>query len=149
MSTQERDPFWARHPVITVIAVFITLTLCGWAGYAIKVAMSPVKGAGDVIIKNQDADNRIQTQKKFEELYHGIVAIDKNLDVLARTAKAHPEDRIAQQNYDGNVMACNNQVAAYNAEANKTTSKDWISKDLPGVIDPNDPATDCKESGAR
>jgi len=146
---QERDPFWVRHPFIAGALVILALILCGWGAYAVKVAMSPVKGAGDVIIKNQDADNRIQTQRKFEELYHGIVAIDKNLDVLARTAKAHPEDRIAQQNYDGNVMACNNQVAAYNAEANKTTSKDWISKDLPFEIDPNNPATDCKESGAR
>lgn len=143
------EPFWARHPLIAGGLVLVALFLCGWAGWAIKVAMSPIKGTGDVIIKNQDANNRIQSQKRFEELYHGIVAADKNLDVLAATVKAHPNDRIAQQNYDGNIMACNGLVSDYNAEARKMTSKDWITADLPYQIDGSNPSTDCKESGAR
>jgi len=144
-----KEPFWIRHPFIAGGMAVIALVLCGWAGWGIKVALSPVKGTGDVIIKNQDADNRIQSQKKFEELYAGIIAIDKNLDILAATAKAHPNDRFAQANYEGNVMGCHNQVAAYNAEARKITSKDWMSKDLPQQIDETDPRTDCKESGAQ
>jgi hypothetical protein len=149
MSSSDREPFWFRHPFIAGSIVVVALFLCGWAGWAIKVAMSPVKGTGDVIIKNQDADNRIRSQAKFEDLYNDIIAKDKNLDILAATALAHPNDRIAQENLNGARMICNSTVADYNAEARKITSQDWMSKDLPHQIDGTDPSTDCKESGAR
>lgn len=145
---QDRDPFWVRHPIVSLLGAIVLVTLMAWGGWAIKVALSPVKGAGDVIIKNNDADNRIQSQRKFEELYHGILAMDANLDTFAATVKAHPNDRVAQDNLNGNMIACRAQVANYNAEARKLTSKDWKSWDLPEEINLNDPATDCKPTGA-
>lgn len=145
----DRDPFWVRHPFIAGGVAVIALVLCGWGGYAIKVALSPVKGAGDTILKNQDADNRIAAQKKFEILYNDILAKDKNLDILAATVKAHPNERIAQDNLDGAKMICNAAVADYNAESEKTLSKDWMRADLPSKITGSNPATDCKESGAQ
>lgn len=145
----DRDPFWVRHPFIAGGLAVIALALCGWGGYAIKVALSPVKGAGDTILKNQDADNRIAAQKKFEILYNDILAKDKNLDILAATVKAHPNERIAQDNLDGAKMICNAAVADYNAESEKTLSKDWMRADLPSKITGSNPATDCKESGAQ
>lgn len=147
--TADRDPFWIRRPVASVFIAIIALFVLGWIGWGIKVAMSPVKGTGDVIIKNQDADNRIQAQAKFEKLYNGIIALDKNIDPFAATVRAHPNDRIAQQNLDGQIQMCNNAVAEYDAESEKTLSKDWKREDLPLKINTDDPRTDCKESGAR
>ena len=145
----DREPFWFRHPIIAGGLAVVALLLCGWAGWAIKVAMSPVKGVGDTIIKNQDANNRIAAQKKFEVLYNDILVKDKNLDILAATAKAHPNDRIAQDNYSGAIMICNAAVGDYNAESEKTLSKDWMRADLPAKISASNPATDCKENGAQ
>lgn len=148
--TDSDDPdkvLWGMSWRAIVIGV-VALILCiagSWAVFGLKVFTSPVKGAGEVVIANNDAKNRIQSQARFEALYHGIIAADKNLDILAATVKAHPNDRIAQQTLDGARIGCNQFVEDYNAEARKTTSADWRSWDLPSEINDIDPATDCKE----
>lgn len=130
--------------MLSVFGVVAICVILSFVGYGVKVAFSPVKGVGDTIIKNNDADNRIRSQAEFEKMYHGIIALDKNITVLAATAKSRPNDVIAQQSYQGTVLGCNQAVAAYNAEARKITSKDWKSADLPHEIDDTNPTTDCK-----
>lgn len=132
-----------------ILVGFLLIVVClaaNWFTWGVKVLTSPIRGAGDVVIANNDAGNRVAAQAQFERLYNGIIAADKNLDVLAATMKAHPLDRIAQTTYDGAVMACNTFVADYNAEARKTLSVDWRTWDLPAQIDETNHATDCKEN---
>lgn len=132
-----------------IVIGIVLIILCvggGWAIFGLKVFTSPIKGAGDVVIANNDAKNRVQAQARFEALFNGIQAIDKNLDVLHDAMVANPKDRIAAETYRGTVMSCNIAVGDYNAEARKTLSVDWRTWDLPAQIDPNDPTTDCKEA---
>lgn len=143
------DPFWARHPVITAILALVALIALGWGAYALKVALSPVKGAGDVIIQNQQATNRVEAQKKFEKLYAGILTLDQGIDSFAETARLYPNDRHARTNLESQVQACNNAVNEYNAASNMTLLKDWKRPDLPLEIDRTDPRTDCKGTEAR
>lgn len=131
-----------------VLVTVVVLVVCGglgWAGWAIKVATSEVKGAGDAHIKINDADNRLQSQALFEDLYRKIQEYDKNLDVAAKAIKADPSS-FNRTNYDGLVMTCNAAVQEYNAEARKTVRAKWLSRDLPYEIDETDPRFDCKES---
>lgn len=136
-----KDLFKGVGCFIAVLVGGIVLSLGIWG---LKVAFSPVRGAGDVRIKDNSATNRIRAQELFYTMYNGIVASDKNLDVLAATVKAHPNDRVAQMSYDGAMLGCNQAVAAYNAETHKVTSKNWLDPDLPYEITGSDPATDCK-----
>ena len=128
---------------IGVLAVIGVISLGIWG---LRVAFAPVKGQGDTIIKNEGVDNRTRAQEKFYTMYNGIVALDANIAVLAATAREHPNDRIARQNVDGQIIACQQAVEAYNAETRKILSRDWRDPELPYEINPNDPKTDCREN---
>ena len=124
------------------------LVVCGglsWAGWAIKVATSEVKGAGDQQIQINSGKNRTQAQELFEKLYTKIQEYDKNLDA-AYLAKVEDPSSFNKTNYTGLVMTCNQAVQEYNAEARKVSTSKWMSADLPYEIDQTDPRFDCKES---
>lgn len=129
-----------------IVGIIVVLLLCGWGAYAIKVAMSPVKGAGDTIIKDQGVTNRTQAQERFRDLLAAVKAADKAIDVAAAEVAAHPKDRIAQTNLTGAMQICNTAVEQYNAEASKVLSRNWLDG-YPAEINDADPATDCKKSG--
>lgn len=131
--------------VLVTVAVLVVCGGLSWAGWAIKVATSEVKGAGDAQIKINDANNRLQSQALFEDLYRKIQEYDKNLDVAYLAKKDNPSS-FNKTNYDGLVMTCNAAVQEYNAEARKTVRAKWLSPDLPYEIDQADPRFDCKES---
>lgn len=131
--------------VLVTVAVLVVCGGLGWAGWAIKVATSDVKGAGDAQVKINSGANRIQSQELFEELYTKIQEYDKNLDIAAVTLKKTPNS-FNQTNYDGLKMACNEAVTQYNAEARKISRGKWLSADLPYEIDATDARFDCKES---
>lgn len=130
-----------------ILAGVLFFGAIGGGIWAFRVATADVKGRGDVEIKDKSAPNRIKAQEQFYVMYNGIVAADKNLDVLKATVTAHPNDRIAQVTYDGAVLGCNSAVASYNAETHKITSRNWLDPELPYEIDGSDQATDCKPTG--
>lgn len=139
MSTAKIVGLWVLG-IVLVVAIPIGV-------WGFRVATADVKGRGDTEIKDKSAPNRIRAQEQFYAMYNGILAADRNLDTLAATAKAHPNDRIAGTSYDGAVLGCNQAVAAYNAETHKITSKNWLDPELPYEITGSDEATDCKPTG--
>lgn len=133
------------------VAFFVLLAFVAAVGgviWALKVATSGVKGAGDQVRITNDGRNRVNAQEWFEGQFELIKATDRKLTLAAADKAAQPRDAFAATNYTGLVNRCQDIVAAYNAEANKVSRAAWRSLSLPAQIDNNDPATDCKE-GAR
>lgn len=135
--------------VLVTVAVLVVCGGLGWAGWAIKVATSDVKGAGDAQVKINSAENRIQSQELFEAMYTKIQEYDKNLDAAAAKLALDPKDKFASTEYFSLIQTCNAAVQQYNAEARKVSRGKWMSADLPYEIDQSDVRFDCKETGAR
>lgn len=127
--------------LVFVIAVGISVGIWGF-----RVATAPIKGTGDTVIMNQNAKNRVAAQAMLRDKYYSIIAMDRNIDQFAATARAHPNDRIAQQNLDGQIIACQAAVQDYNAESGKVLVQDWHDSETPNRINDEDSRTDCKES---
>lgn len=131
-----------------IIGVIVAVLLCaglGWAGWAVKVATSDVKGAGDAQIKINSADNRIQSQELFQDLFRKVKEYDRGIDTLAEVVRISPTS-FNRTNLTGQILACQQAIEQYNAETDKISSAKWLSDDLPYKINENDPATDCKET---
>lgn len=128
--------------VIAVIAAVVLLSAGGWA---LKVALSGPKGAGDVKRQTNSSTNRIFAQQHFQDLYNEIQAYDQQLDQAAADKAANPGDRYFAVNYSGLVKQCIDARAQYNADANKVTQAQWRDADLPQQVDASAPQTDCKE----
>lgn len=114
-----------------VIGIGVLLTVIGAVFFGIQVATSNAKGAGEVVIKNNSAANRIEKQEKFEEL---IAKVEYNKALVAQHTKNvanNKDDKTAQQTLLGVQSACVASVEAYNAETRKITSVDWKAVDLP------------------
>jgi len=129
--------FWRSGVGIVLIVAFV-LALSGGIWW-LKVATSGVKGRGDVIRQNNDANNRIFSQQHFEDLYAAVVSEDQQLDIFAGKT-----DDYSTSTFAGIQAECIRDRAQYNADANKVLLKDWQTPDLPHQIDPTSPATDCK-----
>lgn len=145
-----RDANWAaRRGALSIlgwiVVVIVVVAVIGGVIWAVRVAMSGVKGAGDVTRKTNSGENRIAAQEHFEALYGQIKAYDQQLDQAAADKKANPGDRFFATNYSGLVKQCIDARTQYNADANKVTQAKWLSSDLPYQIDASNPATDCKE----
>ena len=125
-----------------VLIVLVVLAMGGLI-WALTVALSAPKGAGDVIIQNNSADNRIAQQARFEDNYQEIVTSDQKIVLAKAQSDATPTDKTLQTNYTGLVGYCLSVTADYNADAGKILAKDWMSETLPKQIDPFDPNTDC------
>lgn len=143
-STVVRGGGWRLGVVVIVVMVFFGLI--GIALWAFGVFTSDIKGKGDAIKTKNSAPNRIGAQEAFRDRYEDILAADKRIDTLAQGLKLSPDSQVAQTNYLGAVTYCQQAVAAYNADTQKYTRKDFLDADLPQRIDDLDPATDCKET---
>ena len=130
--------------IALVLAILVGITLIGWAGWAISVAVSGPKGQGDAIKTKNSAENWTRAQAKFEELHQGIQSADKKTELAAERLKASPNDVTLQQQHAGVQSGCIGLVAEYNAESRKFLSEDFKSIDLPYQIDTTAPAFDCK-----
>ncbi len=134
---------WGMGRIIGVSLLGIALV--GVGVWAFKVVTSDVKGAGDVAIKKNSANNRIFAQENFQTLYNQILAYDQQLDQAAKDKAEHPGDAFFATNYSGLVKTCIDARGQYNANASKITQAKWRDTTLPYEIDGTDPKTDCKE----
>lgn len=134
----------ATKAVAGVLAIIVTLTLIGWAAWAISVAVSGPKGEGDAIKTKNSSENLIKAQAKFEELHQGIKSADQKTELAGQRLASKPDDLTLQQQHAGIQSGCISLVADYNAESRKFLSEDFKSIDLPYQIDTTDPAFDCK-----
>jgi hypothetical protein len=135
---------WRAGAWIVVTIAFIAVISAGI--WALKVATSDVKGAGDQTQKINSVDNRIYAQEHFFTLYNNLIAYDQQLDQAAKDKAEHPGDRFFAINYSGLVKTCIDARNQYNADAFKVTQARWRDQSLPFQIDATDPKTDCKET---
>lgn len=115
--------------------------------WAVKVATSDVKGAGDQARIVNDGQNRVNAQEWFHGQYQQIKATDQSLDNLQAevAAATTAEDKaFARNNVTGTQNRCIQMVGAYNAETQKISRGKWLDPNLPYAIDGTDPSTDCK-----
>lgn len=133
-----------KHPVLATLSAIVLLVLVGWGAWAVSVAVSPVKGAGDAVKMREDAANRTAAQERFEELYAGVQSADEKTELAAAQLKNNPKDLTLQQTFSGVQSNCVTLANQYNAESRKFLAKDFKSFDLPLQIDRTDPAFDCK-----
>lgn len=128
---------------LLVLGIIAAISIGVWF---FRVNTAGIKGDGDTVIMNQNAKNRVAAQSMLRDKYYGVIALDRNIDQLAATVRAHPNDRIAQQNLDGQIMACRTAVEDYNAESGKVLVEDWHDSETPNRINDEDSRTDCKEN---
>lgn len=129
--------------ILAAVALVILLVGGIWA---IKVATSGPKGAGDQTRQVNSGTNRIGAQEQFESLFNEVKAYDQQLDQAAADKKANPGDRFFATNYSGLVKQCIDARNQYDAAANQVTKAKWRDPNLPYQIDATDPALDCKET---
>jgi hypothetical protein len=115
------------------IAVLFCAALSGIL-WGLGVFTSGVKGTGDVIKKNNDANNRVTSQAYFQALNGDIEAYGVQLVTAGEEMTAHPGDQFYETNYTGLYNTCVSAVKEYNASSGKTLFKDWKAYDLPETI---------------
>lgn len=160
------DTIWGlSRGTFVIVAVIIVASVIGAASWGISVAISDVRGAGDVVQRRNDANNRIGAQAFFEDTFASIKAQDRKLtdaradldEFLSTTPQPSSSDLVQAQLYTqqlkakqttvtGLQQACQDAVARYNAEARKTIRGEWRSEDLPYQIDTTSTTdeTDCQ-----
>lgn len=122
---------------IIVGVVFFGLIGIGIWGF--NVATSDVKGAGDATRQINSAENRLGAETRFRQLYEGVQADDKKINILATTTNSEMDDT----NLAGLMLACTGHVADYNAMVDAPTTAKWRPVDLPARLG-DDISTDCK-----
>lgn len=142
-----RDANYAARRTTPSVLVWIgvivaVVAVIGGIVYGIRVAFAPAKGAGDTVIKDQDANNRIAQQRAFVNMYEGVKASDRKLKVLADAAARNPADPKAQADFAGTQLVCLDQVADYNAKVQETLAANWLPAELPTVLG-GAPDSDC------
>lgn len=129
------------------VAGIVVLLLLGGGIFALKVALSGPKGAGEQIRITNDGRNRVNAQEWFAGQYEQIRSTDARIDVAAKAMAVDPKDEIAKTNYFGLINRCEEMVGNYNAEANKVSRGKWLDSAVyPFQIDKTDASTDCKET---
>lgn len=127
-----------------IVAIVAFFGLLGAGIWAVKVATSDVRGAGDATTQINSGTNRINSQEWFHSQHAAILTADRNLDQAAADVAAHPGDDFYATNLTGLRNRCVEMVNNYNAEAQKVSRAKWLDPNLPVRIDDTDPATDCK-----
>jgi hypothetical protein len=143
--TVVRGATWRGWVWVITAVVMIGLIVGGI--WAVGVATSDVRGAGDAEAEINSAGNRIAAQQWFPAQLGSIKATDAKLDGLyaiwqANVGKA--DESWHQGNYVGTQNLCLQFIENYDAEARKVTRERWIDQNMPLTIDKSDPATDCR-----
>ena len=139
----------ARWGLWAWIVSLVALAVIGgiiWLIFGLNTATSDIRGRGGAIQNKNSAVNRVAAQQQFETDWQDILAADRRIDVLYQVLQGDPKDPVAQTNYSGAVLICQQNVADYNALAQQYLSKDFRPANLPETIDNTDPTTDCKEN---
>lgn len=121
-----RDPWWFRHPIVAVVLAFTAVLAVGAVVWGAKVALSPVKGAGDVIIEQNDADNMINAQRELQQRYNGLKAACQKIDIAKAAVEADPDNYVAGANYTSTKLHYVNLVAEYNALTQQLLAKNML-----------------------
>jgi hypothetical protein len=122
----DRDPWWLRHPFWAMLAALVGVAGLTFGIWGLKVALSPVKGAGDVIIQQNDADTMIGAQEELPERYHGLEAACSRIGIAKAAADRDPTNRILAANYTGAQQHYLTLVAEYNAMTRKLTAEKMV-----------------------
>lgn len=122
---------WAYGCLIALL-LFVVLPIGLWT---FGVFSSGVRGAGDVIKQNNDANNRIQAQATFNRLWGDIQSYHDNIQAAAQALKASPTDGYQQSVLTAEEQTCRSAVQNYNADAQNTTMRDWRPAEDPAQID--------------
>ena len=130
------DPWWARHPVLSIIGVALLCLALSGAGWVLKVALSPVKGAGDVIIQQNDADNMINAQRELRQRYTGLGAACTKIAIAQKARDDDPDNYVAKANYTAAKAHYVNLVAEYNALTGQLLAQKMLG-DLPEHVNPD------------
>ena len=153
------DPRRVKIILAVLLAVVIIAPVSIWG---FRIATSDTRGAGNVEIERNSAENRVRSQAFFEQSFEDIKKFDLQIgdaqkaynDFVTNNPKPSADDLVAAQIYSqqlnsrqvtltGLQQQCQNTAASYNAEARKTLAAEWRSPGLPYKID-GSPATDCK-----
>jgi len=118
--------------VIGFIAAVVLIAVGAWA---FRVATAPAKGAGDVRIKNNDANNRIAAQAEFNKLWSDIQSYHSNIQSAAAVLKTNPADAYQQSVLTSEQQICRTAVNQYNADTLNVTMKDWRPSEDPASVD--------------
>jgi hypothetical protein len=132
---EDRGPFWVRHPIVAFVVIPVVLLIAVSLGaWGLKVALSPVKGAGDVIIEQNKAGTRIGSQEELQERFHGITALCAQIPALRDRAVKNPGNFIAETDLMAAESAYLSRIAEYNAMTSKVTVEKWVG-DLPRTLE--------------
>ena len=153
------DPRRVKIILAVLLAVVIIAPVSIWG---FRIATSDTRGAGNVEIERNSAENRVRSQAFFEQSFEDIKKFDLQIgdaqkaynDFVTNNPKPSADDLVAAQIYGqqlnsrqvtltGLHQQCQNTVANYDAEARKTLAAEWRSNELPYQID-GSPETDCK-----
>lgn len=117
---------------LVIIAAGVVIGAGLWA---LNVATSSVRGAGDGVVERNSADNWLEAQARFEENYADYESTLVRIDVAYAAHVAAPDDKTLQQTYLGTVSYCTTLVADYNADARNFLREDFRASDLPASLD--------------
>jgi hypothetical protein len=121
---------------MAVTLAFMAVLAVGAAVWGAKVALSPVKGAGDVIIEQNDAKNMINAQAELQERYKGLEAACARIGVAKVAADKDPGSTVLSMNHTGAQQQYLTLVAEYNAMTQKLLAKNMVGG-LPVRVDVN------------
>lgn len=111
--------FIERHPAISAGLAFVAVGGIIAGCYGGKVLLSPVKGAGDVIIQQNDADSMINAQRELQDRYHGLAAACTKIEIVKIARDEDPNNFVAKTNYTAAKAHYVNLVGEYNALTQK------------------------------
>lgn len=147
---------WGRIAVISMVVIvgilaFSYVLRLGFFGA--DVATSGIRGQGGVIIEINKAENRIESQQWFEQVYGDIKSYSQQIVTQekalagyrqANTNKPDPVGNIASEDarlsqvVTGLKNQCVSAVNDYNAEARKVLAEQWRSPELPNKLNTAD-----------
>lgn len=134
---------------IIAVALFVPMII-GGIYWGVSVATSDVRGQGNAVQIQNDAQNRMQSAKEFTELYGKVQLRDKQIDTeteaLAEAQGQEQDLDFYRENLRGAVRSCESAVEQYNALSGNPQKAPWRPSHLPERIDQSDPAFDCKRS---
>lgn len=130
------ESFWVRHPLLMFFTIIVGVVVAGFGAWGLKVALSPVKGAGDVIIEQNDADNMINSQRELQQRWNGVLAACDKIAIAKSAVENEPGNYVAQANYTSTKLHYVNLVGEYNALTQQLLAKDMLGT-LPEHVNPD------------